>query len=171
MALEQYASLFEIVSGVIVIVTLIFVVIQLRQNTLAINSATVLGTHNHTLGVYEVMTDDSMMEVLVKGMPRPEDLTPVEKGKFDAFWTMAMQNYQQTLYQINSGTYPAYLFDGWWQVLRDNFMSPGFQRYWRNRRHFLSDEFQRFVEDQVKSREPTAAYAQVLEERRARADG
>ena len=155
MTLEQYANLFEIVGGAIVVITLIFLLIQLRQNTHALISATVLGSHNTTLTVYGMLLEDSMIRVLVKGMPRPSDLTPVEKAKFNAFWTATLQNYQQTYFQIRAGTYEESLYDGWWQVLRDNFLSPGFQRHWEQRKFILSQEFQDFVEREVLSRAPT----------------
>ena len=85
MTLEQYANLFEVVGGAIVIVTLIFLVVQLRQNTRALRSATVLGSHNTTLTIYEMLVEDSMIEVLVKGMPRPSDLTAVGKSQVQRF--------------------------------------------------------------------------------------
>jgi len=168
MTLEQYANLFEIVGGAIVVITLIFLIIQLRQNTRALKSATVLGSHNTTLTVYGMMVEDSMIEVLCKGMPRPSDLTAVEKAKFNAFWTAALQNYQQTFFQIRAGTYDGNLYDGWWQVLRDNFLSPGFQLHWKHRKFILSQEFQNFVEQEVLSRPPTPDYAESVSKKGSR---
>ena len=162
MTLEQYANLFEIVGGAIVIITLIFLIIQIRQNTRALKSATVLGSHNTTLTVYGMLIDDSMIEVLAKGMPRPSDLTKVEKAKFYAFWTATLQNYQQTFFQIRAGTYEENLYDGWWQVLRDNFLSPGFELHWQQRKFILSPEFQEFVEHEVMSRTPTSGYVESV---------
>lgn len=162
MTLEQYANLFEIVGGAIVVITLIFLVIQLRQNTRAVRSATVLGSHNTTLTIYGMLVEDSMIEVLVKGMPRPTELTPVEKAKFHAFWTATLQNYQQTFFQIRAGTYEKSLYEGWWQVLRDNFLSPGFELHWKQRKFILSREFQKFVEHEVLTRTPTSGYEESV---------
>jgi len=159
MTLEQFANLFEVIGGALVIITLIFLVIQLRQNTLALRSATVLGSHNTTLTVYGMLLEDSMIRVLNKGMPRPSDLSPLEKAKFHAFWTATLQNYQQTFFQIRAGAYEASLYDGWWQVLRDNFLSPGFHLHWQQRKFILSREFQDFVDREVLTRAPTPAYA------------
>lgn len=158
MTLQTYANLFEIIGGAIVIVTLILLVIQIRQNTLALRSATVLESHKTTLTVYGMLLDDSMISVLNKGMPRPTELTPIEKAKFHAFWTATLQNYQQTFFQIRSGTYDRSLYDGWWQVLRDNFLSPGFKLHWEQRKFILSPEFQSFVEQEVLSRAPTPGH-------------
>ena len=171
MTLEQFANLFEIIGGAIVVITLIFLVIQLRQNTHALVSATVLGSHNTTLTVYGMLIEDSMIEVLCKGMPRPADLTQVEKAKFNAFWTATLQNYQQTYFQIRSGAYDKSLYDGWWQVLRDNFLSPGFELHWNQRKFILSPEFQEFVETEVLSRAPTAEYAETVSRKKASPSG
>lgn len=165
MTLEQYANLFEIVGGAIVVITLIFLVIQLRQNTRALMSATVLGSHNTTLTVYGMLLEDSMIHVLVKGMPNPSELSPVEKAKFNAFWTATLQNYQQTYFQIRTGAYDKSLYDGWWQVLRDNFLSPGFQLHWEQKKFILSPEFQDFVEEDVMSRSPTVDYEKSVSKR------
>ncbi len=162
MTLEQYANLFEIVGGAIVVITLIFLVIQLRQNTRALKSATVLGSHNTTLTIYGMLLEDSMIQVIVKGMPRPSELSAVEKAKFNAFWTATLQNYQQTFFQIRAGTYDENLYDGWWQVLRDNFLSPGFQLHWKQRKFILSPDFQEFVEREVLSRTPTPDYVESV---------
>ena len=162
MTLEQYANYFEIIGGTIVVVTLVFLVIQLRQNTRALRSTTLLGNHNTTLTVYQMLTEDSMIEVLHKGMPRPADLGPKEKAKFNAFWTVALQNFQQSYYQIRAGTYDESLYDGWWQVLRNNFLSPGFGVYWKQNKFILSSEFQNFVEEEVMRRQPTPNYADTL---------
>ena len=162
MTLEQFASLFEILGGAIVVITLIFLVIQLRHNTRALKSTVVLGNQGHLLSVYQTLSEVSMMEVILKGMPRPSDLTPVERGRFNAFWTMALQNYQQTYFHIRAGAYDENLFDGWWQVLRDDFLSPGFQLYWKQKKFILSREFQNYVEEKVMNRQPTAGYAKAL---------
>ncbi len=165
MTLDQYANIAEIIGVIIIVVTVIFLTVQVRQNTLALKSTTLLGNQAHTLTVHQMLMEDPMMEVILKGMPQPSDLTPVEKGKFNAFWTVTLQNYQQTYFQIRAGTYDPDSFDGWWQVLRNNFLSPGFQLHWKQRKFILSSEFQKFMEEEVMSRQPTPEYAESLAER------
>ncbi len=104
-------------------------------------------------------------------MRQPSDLTPVERGRFHAFWTMALQNYQHTYTQIRAGVYDESLFDGWWQVLRDNFLSPGFQLHWKQRKFIHSTEFQNYVEKVVMNRQPTAEYAKALADKGVSANG
>ena len=160
--LDQYANLAEILGGGIVLVTLIFLVIQLRQNTRALKSATLQGSQANSISIYQMLVDESMLEVLIKGMPRPSELTPVERGKFNSYWAIALLNYQETYFQIRAGFYEPDLFDGWWQALRNNFLSPGFRLHWEHRSYTLSSEFRKFVDEQIMSREPTAGYAKAL---------
>ena len=105
MTLEQYAYLFEIVGGLIVIVTLIFLVIQLRQNTRAIRSTTMQALQALRIETYGMLMDDSMMEAYLKGMSQPSEMTPLEKGKFNAFWTIALQQYQHAYFEVREGSY------------------------------------------------------------------
>ena len=157
MTLEEYSYLFEIIGGMIVIVTLILLLIQLRQNTMALKATTMQALQGLRLTTYEMLIDDSMMEAYLKGMSRPSELTPVEKGKFNAFWTMALQQYQHTYFQIREGAYDKTMSEGWWQVLRNNFASPGFREHWEHRKFILTPQFQRFVETEVMSRQPTVS--------------
>jgi hypothetical protein len=165
MTLDQYANLFEILGGALVVVTLIFLTIQLRQNTIALKSTTIRANQETTLTIYQMLIEDSMMAVILKGMPRPSDLTPLEKGKFHAFWTVALENYQQMYLQMRAGTFDQSLFDGWCQVLRNNFLSPGFQLHWNQRKFIHSLEFQDFVEKEIMSLQPTPGMEKSLAER------
>ncbi len=166
MTLEQYANLFEILGGSIVLVTLIFLVIQLRQNTRALKSATLQGHQANSISISQMLVEDSMLEVLIKGMPQPSELTPIERGKFNAYWTITLMNYQETYFQIRAGFYDPDLFDGWWQSLRNNFLLPGFRLHWEHRSLTLSSEFRKFVDEQIMSREPTPGYAEALAQKR-----
>jgi hypothetical protein len=82
-------------------------------------------------------------------------LTAVEKGKFHAYWTATLQEYQQTYFQIQSGLMDAQIQDGWWQMLRNNVLSPGFRLHWEQRNFVLFSKFREFVETEVMRGQPT----------------
>ncbi len=158
MTLEQFANLAEIVGVIIVALTFIFLTIQLRQGTLALKAATVQNLQNQTMTVYGMLLDD--MEIFIKGMRDPSALSGVEKGKFNALLTVNFHALQNAYFQIQSGAYDARMQEGWWQMMRNNFLSPGYQRYWDRRKFMLDPGFREFVESGVLALEPTPEYAE-----------
>jgi hypothetical protein len=104
---------------------------------------------------YGMLLEDPMMEIFIKGMRDPSGLDSVEKGKFNAFLTVTLHSFQQTYLQILAGAYEPHVTDGWWQVMRNNFLSPGFKLHWEQRKFMLAPEFRDFVETDVMGRDPT----------------
>ena len=158
MTIEEYANLAEIVGVAIVVLTFIFLAVQLRQGTRALKSATIQNLQNQTMTVYGMLLEDPMMETFMTGMRDPSELSAVERAKFNAFLTVNFHALQQTYLQSQYGTYDGRMQDGWWQMMRDNFLSPGYRRYWDRRKFLLAPEFREFVETDVLSRKPTPEY-------------
>ncbi len=148
-----------LVANIGVIVGIAFLAYEMRQNTIAVRSASAQGVQDQIVAVYDMLMDDSMADIMLRGMPAPEALSPQEMAKFQSFWTTAMQAFQNTFVQVNEGAYDASLAAGWWQLLRNNFESPGFLLHWNSRRFLLSPEFQEFVESEVMAMEPTPEYS------------
>jgi hypothetical protein len=157
MTLEQYASIAEIVGVAIVVVTFIFLAIQLRQGTRALKAGTVQNLQNQTMTVYGMLLED--MDVFMKGMEDPLSLSTLDRAKFNALMTVNFHALQNAYFQIQSGAYDGRMQEGWWQVMRNNFLSPGYVRYWERRKFMLDPGFCKFVETEVMKRNPTQEYA------------
>ena len=158
MTLEQYANFAEIVGVIIVVLTFMYMTIQLRQGTRALKSVTVQSLQNQTMTVYGMLIED--MEIFIEGMRDPSALSAVERGKFNALLTVNLHALQNAYLQIQSGAYDERMQDGWWQVMRNNFLSPGYQGHWDRRKFMLDTEFREFVETEVLKREPTPQYVE-----------
>ena len=162
MTIEQYASFAEIVGVIIVALTFVFLTMQLRQNTSALKSTAAYSHLSHTTAVYGMLLED--MEIFIQGMRDPSALTAVERAKFNALLTINLQALQNGYLQVQEGFGNARMQDGWWQVMRNNFLSPGYQGHWERRKFMLDPEFREFVEMEVLEREPTPPYAAPAEE-------
>jgi hypothetical protein len=148
------AQKIQILANVGVIAGIIFVGVELRQNTTAVNSEASHGMQGLITAVYEMLLHDPMMDIYQRGMADPANLTSIEAAKFHAFWTVNLQAYQNLYFQVREGAYDATSADGWWQVLRNLLEYPGAQEHWFARGFILSAEFREFVENDVMSREP-----------------
>ena len=59
MALDQYANIAEIVGVIIVIVTLVFLTLQIRQNTKALRSTTIQSVMQSEMGFLSIVIDNA----------------------------------------------------------------------------------------------------------------
>ncbi len=103
MTLEQYAYLAEILGVAIVVITFIFLTIQLRLGTRALKAGTVQNLQNQTMAVYGMLLDD--MDLFMKGMEDPTSLNKLDRAKFNALMTVNFHALQNAYFQIQSGAY------------------------------------------------------------------
>lgn len=135
--------------------SLIFLTLEIRQNTVAVESETNQGLQNQIVAVYELMLDEFVLDAVIAGLNDPDSMSDQQLYAFIGFYTAVLQAYQNFYFQTRSGAYDETLAEGWWQLLRNTFESPGMRRWWQTQKFVLSIEFRDFVENQVMQLEPT----------------
>ncbi len=148
----------EVIGVLGIIAGIIFLGYEIRQNTTAVRSEASQGLQDQILGIYDMLMNDPMAEIYLKGMADPSALSAAEAVKFHSFWTVGLQAHQNMHTQVREGAIDQQLAEGWWQLLRDNFQSPGLQAHWEMRGNLLSAEFREFVETEVMPLKPTPQY-------------
>ena len=151
MTLEQWAYAAEIIGVIVVIASLVYVSQQLRQNTLAVQSAAAQGMHDQIHAV-NVMLDGPMLELWLKSED-PTSLSPLEIAQLQTLHNVIFQAYQNLWFQVRSGVIDTGQAEGWWQEMRQNLEPPFTRAVWEQRNFILSQEFRDFVDDQVLTRE------------------
>jgi hypothetical protein len=148
--LQEYALLAEIISAIAIIISLIYVGIQVNDSTRAVRSATANETSAALSSWYsELGNNRDASELFWKGMTNPESLTPEESFQFivniqGVFWL-----WQNAYYLAEEGTLD--------QELRDSIMNlilglreiPGFKFFWEQRRNLFKLDFQRTVDEML----------------------
>jgi len=114
MTLDQIANVAEIIGVIIVVITISYLAIQVRQNTQALHSNTAQATHESlTTGYRTLATDGDLNRLFRKGWNDPSALTEDELGQFFAFWTFTMYHTQNWLYQRSTHALDEELTDRW----------------------------------------------------------
>lgn len=150
MTLEQYYYGAEIAAAAVVIVSLWFVVAQLRQNTRALRSAAAESVSGFYAEVFLRLAEhESLMETWIRAGTEPAQLKGTERGKFIAIWNSTMWNWQNLYYQWRNRAVEPGIWQSHMRLLASLSSLPGFEDYWAERKAIFSDEFQRFVEDEV----------------------
>jgi len=87
MPLEQLANIAEVFGLLAVAVTLIFLTVQMRQNTKALHSTATHAAHEQTSNLYKSLSmDASLADLWIRGMHDPDSLSATETARFCAYW-------------------------------------------------------------------------------------
>jgi hypothetical protein len=134
-----------------VIAGIAFLGYEMQQNTTALQSTAGQNINNQIAAIYEIRMQPEQAAIILKGNNHPDELTPVEQIQYDSWNSMILQAWQNMYFQARTGAYDEQLAEGWWVNLIDSFQSPGFRGTWE-RSVTLSDEFRRFVEEDLLGR-------------------
>ncbi len=147
MNIEYLANLAEVVGLGLVIVTFIYLSVQIRQNSRSMHSQTAQGIHNTFMEGFKMLChDDELNRVYRVGILNPDSLNEIEEAKFHAFlgyFTASMYNahHHHVTYAVDRDVTTSWL-EGYQQV----YNTPGFKAFWPQRKRFYSDKFIEYVE-------------------------
>lgn len=147
MSLEQVAFLAQIISAVAVFASLIFVGLQVKQNTSAVRAAS---SQAHSV-MYHGLTDnlvnnEGFATIWWKGVDRLDDLHEGEIVRFFAFASSIFRFFESSRVQWLRGQ----LDDEHWHTIEQHaialLVKPGVQVFWQQRKHWHCPAFQHWVQ-------------------------
>jgi len=154
MKLKRYAQLAEIIGSLAVIVGLIFVGLELRQNTITQRvTATQTLVVDYENAVDLLAKDTESACIYVRGSNGLDNLTGIEQYRFFVMWFHVLRAAEQLHYYSLEGMVDQRIWRGFQRQLDEVVRYPGVQQYWERRRDWYSDEFQAFI-DQVVEQSP-----------------
>jgi len=163
MTLEDLGNIGEFVAAIGVIISLVYLATQIRQNTSAVrSSASQAITETRTDFLKSISDSPEVARMFSNGLSDRESLDPVDRFRFDSMlnrFIATMENYD---YQNRQGAMDAEQWARMRVVLRLFMSTPGGQAWWSSRRRSrqrvawsdLPDvSFDRFVDQEVKELE------------------
>jgi len=155
MSLSDLANIGQVIGAIAVVISLIYVALQIRQNTSAIRSATAQSVHEHFANWYQSFARDaSLAEVGVKGLKDYSSLSEMEKARFVSTFMAFLSYGQNAFLKWRQGLLAPSLWLGWEQVLMNLLGAPGGKSLWKERHYLFGEEFRRYVEDDLMKRKP-----------------
>ncbi len=144
MKIDQ-TRLFEIVGILAVVVSLIFVTIELRNNTNAINSQTNQGLAelDSNLSV-AIMVNPELVDLWLRGTNDPESLTEVEQFRYGAVKHNFFNRWEQAFISYTNGTLTDELWGGW---NAQELCNKGDQYFWERNSERFSSKFRAHIDD------------------------
>ena len=156
MNMESLANYAEVIGGAAVIVSLIYVGIQIRRSAKSSQSQTNQSAHESLANVsLEVAMDEKLANLVNRGWIDFEQLTSDEQFRFILLMTSLFRRYENTYYQYHKGLLEVELWDGYRQSMLLYLYTNGGQAFWKLRRLHFSELFREFLDstssDDVKS--------------------
>jgi len=144
---EAIGAISEIVGAFAVLVTLIYLSIQVRDNTKSVKSENVHRvTDSFNALNLLVASDEDLADVWFKGVANFEDLTDPEKARFGFMQLAAFRIYDSLYYQVKRATGDELLWNAELDTMRWLFSHPGMRAWWRQQRFGFSPGFKQFID-------------------------
>ena len=145
--LQKWALTAEIISAVAIIITLVFVGLQLRDNTRATRSATANAASAATSAWYTALGNNEQSSALFwKYQMDPDALTSEQRLQAVFNIHAILLTFQNNYYLAEEGTLDIQIHQTIMEAIVAIKDLPGWQHYWTNRRAFFFSEFQDYVD-------------------------
>jgi hypothetical protein len=146
MSLSDLASLGSFVSGVAVIITLAFLLIQTRQTNR--NQRSLMQQGHLTMLVDASMrwADPVMQNLIVRAEACDSTMEPPQIGSFLIMLQAVMRNFEDGYLQFKSGTLDAASLASDVEMVRVHFAAPAYRAAWRVLRNRFGADFREYME-------------------------
>jgi hypothetical protein len=150
MNLSDLANLGEFVGGLAVIATLIYLAMQLRQNTRALKSATLANNTSIWASMLVDLGSGDKLQAYLHGSSGSRSLPPDEFLQFFLFCRALFVSFENQHHQYQQGMLDQAIYAGYERSFQAQILSmPGFRRYWEKYSNEFSPSFQARVKEML----------------------
>jgi len=146
MSLSDWASLGSLVSSIAVLISLIYLALQVRQAERNQQASIRQGRATRVVDIILAAGEPSCAEALPKGTAGAADITPAEFGQFTAIYGAFLASAEDTYLQHNEGLLSEAVFASFAESWRQTLAQPGVRALWKLRRHAFEAGFAAFID-------------------------
>jgi hypothetical protein len=145
--LKKVALITEIIGGIAIVISLIFVGIQFKENTIATKSATANAANAITVSWYAQTGNSAQSSQLMWDYIKdPESITSsAEKYQATILMHGLILSFQNNYYLANEGTLDQNVQESLTASISAVKNQPGWQEYWENRKSHFFVEFREYM--------------------------
>lgn len=127
-----------------VIASLIFVGVEVRQNTQAVRGATYQSLTESSMDLLFRLADDPSAGVQIDAWGRGEEVEPQVRSKVEALVMAYLRHLENAYYQMEEGTLREEFLENW--SGNPTFSLPYFATFWQQRKRAFGRDFQAYLE-------------------------
>lgn len=147
--IEIFALLAEIVGALAVVVSVIYLAMEISDNTSELQSQ----GHFHALSLAQrplelLIADRELADIVEAGYTAPEQLSATDWHRFSMYQIMAFNAWEYLYYANRSGSIPKNLWAGADAYYRELIRKkPALQRFWSDYEHSFDEPFNSYVDE------------------------
>lgn len=166
MSIEELGSVGEFLSSIAVLVSLIYLAIQIRRSTEAARTSTYQSVVSDFGALNRAMASEPELSILfVNAMEDFDSLSAVEKARVSQLYFAVFHYFENMYYQYQKGYLESEVWQGWERLMLTYHSRPGFQSWWILRHDVFSKSFVDFLRT-TKLDKPVASYYEITQVKR-----
>ena len=160
MSWEAVGAISQIVGTVLVGITLVYLALQLRQNTSSLKSSTFLAISTLMGSTMEIMaTHSDLAPLLIKAQSGIDELSAAERARFGFLMMMAMRRVETVVVQRHLGFIEPELTEGFERSALSALGSKGARQWWETSKGAFSSLFSTWADEKLASNPPRPIHA------------
>lgn len=152
MTLVEFGAVGELLGGIAVIFSLVYVGLQVKQSADASRSATAQAFARQYSDLNQMIADPKLGEIFVRGLEDLSGLSPGEQASFTSVLSAISRALESFYFQQLKGELDSRLFEGWFIQYLDLHANPGVAEFWGMRKHQYSVEFVEYLDQRLVDR-------------------
>jgi hypothetical protein len=154
MSLEQLGLIANIVGAIAIVITLVYLAIQIKDNARSSRSAAVTDATTAMQAFYqELGSNPATSKLFLDAVTNPDSLSQQDQFQFVMLMHSCFLGFQRSFFLAREGTLDVALRDSIGTAMQAVNRSPGMHLYWRQRKAYFQPEFVEWVESLL-AREP-----------------
>jgi hypothetical protein len=142
MTLTDLANLGEAIGGIAVVITLIYLAIQIRQNTRMMRASAHHAANHLAVDINLALgTDPQASEVLLLGSKDPTELNPNQSLMFHLMMRSIFSGAEDFFIQTREGLLNPGMWESRKHSMRQYLLRPGIDAWWRENQALFSKDF------------------------------
>jgi len=140
--LQDLGNLGEILGAVGVIVSLLYLAIQIRQNTRSLRASTYQAFSESFRDFRNLLIGNERLgAVWGRGLRSRSELAEPERARFDALLMNFLRGVEVSFYQEANGLLDSEFYKGWIEEALEIWRLPGPREWWSENAQFFNPEF------------------------------
>ncbi len=150
MTLQDLGNLGEFLGSIGVIGSLVYLAIQIRQNTRSVRAAALQeAVRDAAQATDQLGRDPELTRIWFAGQRDFEALTGEERQRFAVYSTSVFRRYENIIYQAHHGALDPESWEGIRKQLRYALSQPGTVAWWKRGQHLFNRQLREFVEREL----------------------
>lgn len=138
--LEDLGNLGEFVGAIGVVVSLVYLGLQLRQNTSSVRASSFNSMIQNSIRLLEhTFRDREFAALVARAEEDPAALTPEERVRWDSYMTAVFRHFGNLVYQNRVGALDAQMWESYRRDLKEHLRSPHWAAWFRAHRVVFSE--------------------------------